>query len=104
MDMRELRQALGDNPRTPQFIETVHRQGYRFIGLVESPEPRIRSQGNRTIVPLTPRSSIINPMGPVGRKAELEQLRIWLEKASQGERQVVLVTGEAGIGKTTVWA
>lgn len=27
-----LRKALGDAPRKPQFIETVHRRGYRFIG------------------------------------------------------------------------
>ena len=31
--MRELRQALGDDARMPRFIETVHRRGYRFIGL-----------------------------------------------------------------------
>jgi DNA-binding winged helix-turn-helix (wHTH) protein len=31
----ELRQALGDNPASPQFIETVPRRGYRFIGPVE---------------------------------------------------------------------
>ena len=30
--IRELRQALGDDPRAPRFIETVHRRGYRFIG------------------------------------------------------------------------
>jgi DNA-binding winged helix-turn-helix (wHTH) protein/Tol biopolymer transport system component len=26
-----IRQALDDDPRAPQFIETVHRRGYRFI-------------------------------------------------------------------------
>src|SRR5262245_60283115 len=29
----QLRQALGDNPRQPRFIETVHRRGFRWIGL-----------------------------------------------------------------------
>jgi TolB-like protein/DNA-binding winged helix-turn-helix (wHTH) protein len=29
--VKELRQALGDSARTPQFIETVHRRGYRFL-------------------------------------------------------------------------
>lgn len=37
-----------------------------------------------------------------GRVAELEQLYGWLEKALRGERQLVFVSGEAGIGKTTV--
>jgi DNA-binding winged helix-turn-helix (wHTH) protein len=32
--MREIRQAVGDNPRTPQFIETVHGRGYRFMAAV----------------------------------------------------------------------
>jgi adenylate cyclase len=31
----ELRQALGDNPASPEFIETVPRRGYRFIATVE---------------------------------------------------------------------
>jgi len=31
----ELRQALGDNPASPEFIETVPRRGYRFIAAVE---------------------------------------------------------------------
>lgn len=30
----ELRQALDDNPRTPRFIATVHRRGYRFVAQV----------------------------------------------------------------------
>jgi predicted ATPase len=38
----------------------------------------------------------------VGREAELALLHGWLEKALQGERQIVLVTGEPGIGKTTL--
>jgi tetratricopeptide (TPR) repeat protein len=38
----------------------------------------------------------------VGREAELRQLHGWFEKARQGQRQVVFITGEPGIGKTTV--
>ncbi|CAN0479348.1 unnamed protein product, partial [Phaeothamnion confervicola] len=32
----ELRTALGDDPKSPQWIETVPRRGYRFAGLVET--------------------------------------------------------------------
>jgi predicted ATPase len=38
----------------------------------------------------------------VGREQELAQLHERLEKAWRGERQLVFVTGEAGIGKTTL--
>lgn len=31
----ELRQALGDNPAEPRFVETVPRRGYRFVAAVE---------------------------------------------------------------------
>ena len=35
-----LRETLGDNPRRPVYIQTVHRRGYRFIGLpTELPRP-----------------------------------------------------------------
>ncbi len=33
--VKKLRQALGDRPDQPQFIETVPRHGYRFIGGIE---------------------------------------------------------------------
>jgi len=38
----------------------------------------------------------------VGREVELAQLQGWLEKAGHGERQLVFVTGEPGIGKTAL--
>ena len=31
-----LRDVLGDNPRQPTYIQTVHRRGYRFIGLTNA--------------------------------------------------------------------
>src|SRR5215831_4539821 len=33
--IREVRKALGDDPRQPQFIKTFPKMGYRFIGPVE---------------------------------------------------------------------
>src|SRR6185436_17591426 len=35
----ELRQALGDDPAKPTYIQTVARRGYRFIAPVESSAP-----------------------------------------------------------------
>ena len=39
--MRKVREALGETPETPRFIETLPRKGYRFISAVE----RIGSDG-----------------------------------------------------------
>ena len=36
----ELRQALGDDPSQPHYIQTVARRGYRFIAPVEAEAPR----------------------------------------------------------------
>ena len=38
----------------------------------------------------------------LGREAALAQLRSWLEKPLRADRQVVFITGEPGIGKTTL--
>src|SRR6185312_1531479 len=32
-----LRQALGDDPQAPRFVQTVHRRGYRFVQPITSP-------------------------------------------------------------------
>jgi TolB-like protein/DNA-binding winged helix-turn-helix (wHTH) protein/Tfp pilus assembly protein PilF len=34
--IRKLREALGDSAEEPQYIETIPRRGYRFIGTVEA--------------------------------------------------------------------
>lgn len=34
-----IRQALGDDPQRPEFIQTVHRRGYRFIAPIATDAP-----------------------------------------------------------------
>jgi DNA-binding winged helix-turn-helix (wHTH) protein/TolB-like protein len=43
--LNRLRQALGDSPDRPQYVETVHRRGYRFLAPVERLEPPAQSAG-----------------------------------------------------------
>src|SRR3954447_2882822 len=37
--VRKLRDALGDSPENPRFVETLARRGYRFIAPVNGPAP-----------------------------------------------------------------
>jgi DNA-binding winged helix-turn-helix (wHTH) protein len=91
----EIRLALGDDSQSPRFIETVHRRGFRFIGETDTGAAfddgalawRDRHQG----------------AGPfVGRAEELHRLANAFAAAGAGERQLVFVTGPAGVGKTTL--
>jgi DNA-binding winged helix-turn-helix (wHTH) protein len=41
--VRKLRHALGDEARTPKFIETVHGYGYRFAPSVSVSRSRLRT-------------------------------------------------------------
>jgi len=91
--IRELRKALQDDARQPRYIQTLHRRGYRFVGSVVSSEAP--SPGPAASVGTSPPTT-------VGREREISQLQQWLASAVGGERQVVFVTGEPGIGKTTV--
>jgi ATP-dependent Clp protease ATP-binding subunit ClpA len=98
--IQELRQALRDDARHPRYIETVHRRGYRFLAAINAPPvPSAKWQ----VPSLHPAPGTQHPAPSfVGRETELRQLHGYLEKALRGERQLVFVTGEAGLGKTTV--
>jgi DNA-binding winged helix-turn-helix (wHTH) protein len=83
--IRQLRDVLGDDAATPQFIETAHRRGYRFIGQVahESARdaPLVSDEDAFSSAPST--------MGVLGREAELTRLRGWLERAYRGDSRSI---------------
>jgi predicted ATPase len=83
--VQEIRAALGDRADAPQYLATVGRQGYRLL-VGDDPE----------VAPLR----LAGPL--VGRQGEVDALAAWFQRAAHGARQVVWVSGEAGVGKTTV--
>src|SRR4029450_10361532 len=112
--MNELRKTLGETAKAPQWIATVHRRGYRFVAPVtlgESAPPPTAPTG-RTAPPLVPAPAPALPSALecaptsvphlVAREAEVATLHQWLAQALQGERHLGFITGEAGIGKTTL--
>jgi len=103
--IRQLREALDDDSKSPRFIETAHRRGYRFIGQIAEGGEALsqhREPGSSRVVSPSPLHSELASLGVVGRDEALSRMRGWLEKMLRGERQIVFVTGEAGIGKTAL--
>ena len=95
----EIRQALGDQARAPQYIKTVARRGYRFIGEIQGLSPDLTPENESPPLELI---TGLNESSLIGREAELHQLHTGLAHTLQGERQVLFVTGEPGIGKTSL--
>src|SRR5262245_60631905 len=93
VSITEIRQALGDAARAPQYLETVPRRGYRWRGTLPTAAPLPAPGAGQPAAPLRL---------PIGREVKVTQLHRWLAQARRGVRQVGFVTGDAGIGKTTV--
>ncbi|MEO8524132.1 MAG: AAA family ATPase [Caldimonas sp.] len=91
--IRELRVALGDDAAAPRYIATAHGLGFRFVASLEG------EAATPSVARTDPASA---GAGLVARGDELAFLDAALAAAAAGRRQVVFVTGEAGIGKTAL--
>lgn len=88
----EIRRALGDDQRAPRFIATVHGRGYRFLAAIRD---GAESSASPSPVPWP---------SMIGREAELALLRSWMAAVREGARQMGFLTGEVGIGKSSLLA
>ena len=86
----DIRRALGDHPKDPLFIETLPRRGYQFIAPTQGESAAVAHGLEQHCGKL------------VGRNAVLAQLGESVQRALRGQRQIVFVTGEPGIGKTAL--
>jgi len=104
----EIRRILGDKPRTPRFIQTVHTLGYRFLAEVEDPGVPSRQSdltGDNRSLGLRLTTDSVAPVVSsqlFGRQKEITKLYTILQMVQLGRRQSVFITGEPGIGKTAL--
>jgi predicted ATPase/DNA-binding winged helix-turn-helix (wHTH) protein len=96
----EIRRTLSDDAANPKFIETVNRRGYCFIGNIEAQNA---GKSDRPLISnISRKPSSVGNRPLVGRASELDQLHHWLKTAMEGARQVVFISGDQGIGKTSL--
>jgi DNA-binding winged helix-turn-helix (wHTH) protein/tetratricopeptide (TPR) repeat protein len=98
------RKLLGDDSKTPRFIRTFHGRGYEFIApvseIISAEQPRAAEDAERA-----PDSGLRpEPSAPernfVGRRSEAQTLKDALRSVGAERSSFILLSGEAGIGKT----
>ena len=114
--IRAVRRALGDDSHTQSYIQTLRGYGYRFVAIVEeraeaglgetsppggaSQAAAVRAMPEPASLPVS-----LSPTPPAhvfGREGEFAQLSHGVQQAWDGHRRFVFVSGEPGIGKTTL--
>ncbi|HEY1891946.1 MAG TPA: winged helix-turn-helix domain-containing protein [Steroidobacteraceae bacterium] len=89
-----VRRALGDDADEPQYIQTVHGAGYRYIGPVERQDQMLSGQILRFAAPLSAQlPARIEAL--IGREHEIAALREFFRS-----RRAVTLVGTGGMGKT----
>jgi DNA-binding winged helix-turn-helix (wHTH) protein/tetratricopeptide (TPR) repeat protein len=92
--INEIRKALDDGAKTPTYIQTVHRRGYRFIAAVES--------AGATTATTAAAAMPSSDAALVGRDVELRRLAACFAMAEGGRRQCTFICGGPGSGKTAL--
>ncbi|MCU0670457.1 MAG: AAA family ATPase [Myxococcota bacterium] len=85
--VRDLRRALTDEGREPRLVATARGHGLRFVGSVQVGATDLDLDA-------APRDAYI------GREPVLAMLRSAFDSAREGAGRLVVLSGEAGVGKT----
>ena len=94
----ELRKILGDDAKHPKFIQTLPKRGYKFVAAVTE---NTRAAFEHTGAPGTSMQKV-GSVALAGRDEDLVRLQHLAQLAANGQRQLVFITGPAGIGKTAL--
>ena len=109
----DLRRALDDNQRAPQYIETIAKRGYRLVAAIGDAAPRpvvvpfarpaqVEPGGEtRTSARISDRLEAARRSRFVGREDEIAIFRTAL-LSDEPPFVVLHVTGPGGVGKTTL--
>ncbi len=94
--------ARGDRARAVRSYHTYAATVQRELGVDPSPETRAAYEALLVVDGPAPLPDATTPSGPslVGRASERAQLTALWRAAERGNAQLVLLTGEPGIGKT----
>jgi DNA-binding winged helix-turn-helix (wHTH) protein len=96
----ELRKAVGDNARSPRYVQTVHRFGYAFSGsatdLSERPPDSRRRGRHFTLEWADGQVALHEGENVIGRE---EDAAAWIESASVSRRHARIVIND---GKATL--
>src|SRR5262245_13586013 len=102
----DLRRALGDDQRSPQYIETIPKRGYRLVDSVSAgdratPQEAVAPEKQECGARIADRLALARRNRFVGRSAEIEMFRSAL-LAGEGPFVALHLSGTGGVGKTTL--
>ncbi|WP_262963961.1 winged helix-turn-helix domain-containing protein [Methylobacter psychrophilus] len=99
--VNSLRNALQDASKSPNYIATVSKRGYRFMAEVSVKDHYLFAKTNLTnSLCYRPKAELFPAWFECTN--ELTCLQEAFQQASTGQRQLVFLTGEQGIGKTAL--
>ncbi len=101
--MLELRKVLGDDAGRPRYIQTQPKRGYLFVAQVTE----AGAQPASTVAATSFSGHASGEFGVqgqplLGRDQEMARLAGELSRVVGGERRVIFLSGEAGIGKSAL--
>lgn len=99
--IKSARQATGDDGRRQEVIQTVHGRGYRFVSPLLDAPPTPPTVAVTEPVAAPRRRLVTAPPRLIERTALLDRLGEALLATHHGN-QIVIVRGEAGIGKSAL--
>jgi DNA-binding winged helix-turn-helix (wHTH) protein len=101
LTVNALRNVLHDESKSPHYIATVCKRGYRFLAVVSVMECyRIAEASETSLLHYRPLAQ--TSTARLEYTQELAALQEAFQQASNGERRLVFLRGEQGIGKTAL--